>query len=119
MRSAPKVISAAVKGASEKKPLVVIQTWSRMVRLTVRDRCVDGMRAEHRVATVHHRRQAFAHVADDDLQLAMTVERAGKHQPQRVDRDLLMPAPAGQRQQPAGAVRQVVIVGLAHRLAPA
>lgn len=31
IRSAPKVISAAINGGSEKKPLVVIQTWSRIV----------------------------------------------------------------------------------------
>jgi hypothetical protein len=46
----------------------------------------------------------------------MAVEGPRQHQAQHVDRGFLVPAPTGCFEHPGGAVRQVAVIGLPHRL---
>ena len=62
----------------------------------------------------HHHRQHLAHVADDELELGMLVERAGEHHAEQMDRGLRMPAPAGGLEHALRAFGRSGVVGLPH-----
>jgi hypothetical protein len=87
MRSMPKVSSAARNGGSLKIPLVVSQGAANRPR-----QMLDVERGDLVNARQHHR-QHFTHVADDEPQPRVPIQRPSKHHAKHVDRRLRMPSP--------------------------
>ena len=75
-----------------------------------------GAAAEHLVDPREHERDAFAHVADDDLQRREPVEHTGQDQAHGVQADLDVPAPSGRGQHEADVVVEPRVVGVVDRL---
>jgi hypothetical protein len=87
MRSMPKVSSAARNGGSLKIPLVVSEGAANRPR-----QMLDVERGDLVNARQHHR-QHFTHVADDEPQPRVPIQRPRKHHAKHVDRRLRMPSP--------------------------
>jgi hypothetical protein len=68
------------------------------------------------IGPVKHERQHFAHMASDDGQPRMLLERSGKGEPEYVDRDLRMPSEDPRTQQSASVARQAGLIAVKNRL---
>ncbi len=111
MWSMPKVCSAAenrrlVEDAAGRDP--------DLIEDGLRDRALEmaDVVFEHLIGARHHHRQHLAHVADDDLEFWMPVERAGDHHAQHMHRGFRMPAPACGLEDAARALRQIGEISL-------
>ena len=111
MRSIPKVSSAARNGGSVKMPAGrepdLIEDGA-----ADRPRKMIDVERKHLVGARHHHRQHLAHVADDEFQPPMPVERTRQDQAQDLNGGLRMPAPAGHLQHAARTIRQIGVVGV-------
>ena len=68
--------------------------WSRMVSARVRLKMFGGGR-EDAVGPRECVGNAFAHVADDDLEVGQAIEDAGENEAQGMEAVFCVPAPAG------------------------
>src|SRR3974390_81459 len=67
------------------------------------------------LAAREHSRQAFAHMADDEGELRISVQGTGDRKTHDMERGLVMPPPRKSCEPEADLGRKTIVVGLAHR----